>query len=167
VKSYLWARIKQALGLGMGDKWLWEHIPDMQMGMYVRLREAIYHHNVQASNEYSPSMDKKLKDEAGFIAGEIGNVVAYSMGKEIGASSGNKAILEELEQYGGSVAENPEMTTHLTEEQIKRAEKYGIIYYLMMNKNSLEVIAQRTGIPLETVSAALNDDLWVVGYDNT
>ncbi len=150
----------------MDDNWLWEHMPDLQMDLYDRLWRAIYRQNVSTSNDHSSTKDTRTEDEAKYIAGELVNLVAYSMGKEIAASSGNKAILRELQQYNSSVADNPDMRTHISDTQIKRAEKYGIIHYLAMKNNSLEEIADKTGLTAEAVNASLNSDLWILLYDS-
>lgn len=147
----------------MDDKWLWEHMPDFQMGLCDRLWKAFYNHKILAADDISSNKKAEIEDEAKFIAGELVNLVAYSMGKEIAASSGNKAILRELEQYKNSVTDNSRMVAHLTETQIERAEKYGIIYYLVMKNTSLDQIADKTELPTETVNTALNDDLWLLG----
>lgn len=150
----------------MDDKSLWEHMPDFQMGLYDRLWRAIYGHNVLASNMNSSNKDVKIEDEAKYIAGELVNLVAHSVGKEIAASSGNNAILKELEQYKGGVADNPNMRTHVSDTQIKRAEKYGIIHYLAMKNSSLEEIADKTELSTDAVNASLNSDLWILHYDS-
>ena len=148
----------------MDDKWLWDHMADMQAGLYALLKNAL-REKVKAGNKSPLFADgqNRLENESGFIAGELVNIVAYSMGKEIANATGDAMIVKELDQYQNNIMKDPALRSHLSDKQIERAELYGVVYYLVMKGRPADEISRRTGISHEELGRVTNDVSWFLG----